>query len=325
MIDNKKRLAEVSTLISEKIGILNPSPEDIFLVNHLICSYYRKRIGISNSETNTMAAAFLWVYSKSNFLWEGSKKWSRQELANIFGANPQTTGNVASKIIKTLKIGFWDERFCRKDIMNDSPYEKFMVLESGMIVPKDILGFSQHLNAQNKTKEDYFDKAMDFLEENEKEKAIEYLNKALSFDDEYIEAINGLGSIYFYRDLEKSKEYYEKSVELSKKELGGRWPDELEWGIWENRPYLRALQGLGLIHWRNNEIEKAKEIFELLLKMNPHDNQGIRYCMAAIYKGLTWADFGKIEDKCSEKGNYDEQEELLKEQNEHYKFWTCPE
>lgn len=325
-MDNKKRLVEVSALMGEKLETLNPSQEDVFLINHLIVSYYKKRGGISNSKTNVMATAFLWVYSKSNFLWEHDKKWTKQKLAELFNVNPKTVGDVASKIIKALKIDLWDERFCKKEVMKDDPFDEFIMAPSGFIVPKELLGMSlQDSERQRKTKKYYFDEAMNFLEQDDEKRAIEYLNKSLVLDESYIEALNELGLIYFDRDLEKSKEYYKKSFELSKKELGGNWPEKLEWSIWENRPYMRAIQGLGLIAWREHEIEEAKRFFNLLIKMNPWDNQGIRYCLAAIYKGLSWNEFGKIEDRCIEKGDYEEQENILKEQNNNYKFWKCPE
>lgn len=213
--------------------------------------------------------------------------------------------------------------------MKDNPFDKFMMSPSGMIVPKDTEDmfelFKSLTKKQSNPKEEYFDKAMDFLEQDEEEKAVEYLNKALTFDENYIEAISELGLIYFDKDIEKSEEYYKKAVDLSKKELGGYWPKELEWGIWENRPYLRAIQGLAVIFWKENEIEEAKKLFNLLLSLNPWDNQGIRYCMAAIYKGLGWEEFGKIEDKCAETGDYEKLEELLEEQNSFYKFWKNPE
>mgnify|MGYP001567753614 CR=1 FL=1 len=316
----------VSSAINDKINSLNPSNEDIFLINILVDAYYRKRIGILNSAPETMAAAFLWVYSKSNFLWEGDKKWSLQSLSGLFNANPKTAGDVASKIIKSLKIDLWDKRFCKQSVMKDNPFDKFAMTKSGFIVPKEMLGLlQQDTNKQSKTKEDYFDEAMNFLEQEKEEKAIEYLNLALTFDENYIEAINELGLIYFDKDLEKSREYYSKAIRLSKKELGGNWPKEPEWGIWENRSYLRAIQGLALVFWREYEIEKAKELFVLLLNLNLGDNQGIRYCLAAIHKGLTWEDFRKIEDKCAENGEYDELEKMLEEQNKFYKFWKNPE
>ena len=68
MLDNKSKSLQINSIIKEKINILNPSPEDIFLIEKLITSYYRKRVGVSNSAPETMATAFLWVYSKSNFL-----------------------------------------------------------------------------------------------------------------------------------------------------------------------------------------------------------------------------------------------------------------
>jgi len=325
-MEAKDKKIIINAVISDRIISLNPSNEDIFLISVLVGTYYRKKIGILNSAPETMAAAFLWVYSKSNFLWEGNKKWSLQGLSELFKVNPKTAGDVASKIINSLKIDLWDKRFCRQDVIRGNPFDKFIMSESGFIVPKEMLETVQHYsNKQSNVKENYFDKAMDYLEQDEEEKAIEYLNKSLVLDENYIEGINELGLIYFYKDLEKSKEYYSKAVELSKKELGGNWPKELEWGIWENRPYLWAIQGLALLFWREYEIEKAKELFILLLNLNPGDNQGIRYCLAAIYKGLTWEDFGKIENKCTETGDYDDLDKIVNEQNKFYKFLGDPE
>jgi tetratricopeptide (TPR) repeat protein len=326
MSDNKQRFEQISAIIKEKAKSLNPSQEDRVLILNLVHSYYRKRIGISNSAPDTMAAAFLWVYSKSNFLWEGDNRWSRQGIAELFNVNPKTTGDAASKIIKALKIGNWDKRFCREDIMKNNPFDQFMMAPSGIIVPKDMISLFESIAKKKRNpKEEYYDKSMDYLEEDNEEKAIESLNKALTYDENYIEAIEELGLIYFDKDIEKSREYYQKAFDLSKKDLGGYWPKELEWGIWENRPYMRAIQGLAMIFWREYEIEEAKKLFKMLLEMNPYDNQGIRYCMAAIYKGLNWEDFVKLEEKCEETGNYDAQDRLLEEQNDYYEFWKDPQ
>src|SRR3989344_6284746 len=136
-MDNKDKKTIVNAIISEKLNNLNVSEEDEFLINNLVSSYYRKRIGISNSAPETMSAAFLWVYSKSNFLSEGDKKWSCQGLAELFGANPKTTGDVASKISKTLKIRYWDKRFCKKSVMKENPFDRYLMDRSGMIIPKE--------------------------------------------------------------------------------------------------------------------------------------------------------------------------------------------
>ena len=146
-MDNKKIMAEVSSLITEKIISLNPSSEDLFLINNLIASYYRKRAGISNSATNTMACAFLWAYSKSNFLWGGNKNWARQNLSELFDANPKTVGDATFKIINALKIRSWDERFCKKEIMKNNPFDQFMMNKEGFIVLRE-----DHLNFEDENK-----------------------------------------------------------------------------------------------------------------------------------------------------------------------------
>ena len=52
--------------------------------------------------------------------------------------------------------------------------------------------------------------------------------------------------------------------------------DLLPWSILENRPFLRAYHGLGLALLERGEIEKALDIFNNMLALNPGDNQGAR-------------------------------------------------
>lgn len=48
------------------------------------------------------------------------------------------------------------------------------------------------------------------------------------------------------------------------------------WGFSATRPYMRAIQALGMEHLDRGENAEARELFEILLEMNPDDNQGIR-------------------------------------------------
>ena len=52
--------------------------------------------------------------------------------------------------------------------------------------------------------------------------------------------------------------------------------DVLLWGMIENRPFLRAYQGLGLAFLEHGRVEEALAIFSNMLTMNPGDNQGVR-------------------------------------------------
>jgi tetratricopeptide (TPR) repeat protein len=52
--------------------------------------------------------------------------------------------------------------------------------------------------------------------------------------------------------------------------------DRLEWGWLDNRPFLRAYQGLGCILCDVGEFDAAQRIFNNILAMNPNDDQGVR-------------------------------------------------
>lgn len=53
------------------------------------------------------------------------------------------------------------------------------------------------------------------------------------------------------------------------------------WGILETRPYMRARSGLAQALWTMGEREDAIAHYRDMLRLNPNDNQGIRYLLAA--------------------------------------------
>jgi len=59
--------------------------------------------------------------------------------------------------------------------------------------------------------------------------------------------------------------------------------DRLPWGILDNRPFLRAYHGLGLEYLARGHTEKALEIFNNILAVNPNDNQGARALLIDCY------------------------------------------
>lgn len=54
------------------------------------------------------------------------------------------------------------------------------------------------------------------------------------------------------------------------------------WGLIETRPYMRARFGLAMALWSCGRREEAAEHGAELLRLNPNDNQGVRYLL------LTW-------------------------------------
>jgi tetratricopeptide (TPR) repeat protein len=54
------------------------------------------------------------------------------------------------------------------------------------------------------------------------------------------------------------------------------------WGLLETRPYLRARLGLAHSLWAAGRREEAVRHLQDMLRLNPHDNQGVRYTLAGF-------------------------------------------
>jgi tetratricopeptide (TPR) repeat protein len=80
----------------------------------------------------------------------------------------------------------------------------------------------------------------------------------------------------------RAMEYYQKGVEAGERALGQAYFEENEghfWGLLETRPYMRAREGLANILWELGRPEDATAHFREMLRLNPGDNQGIRYSL----------------------------------------------
>src|SRR3989344_545022 len=142
-------------------------------------------------------------------------------------------------------------------------------------------------------------------------------------DKDYIQTYVGLVSAHSAAGNKKMEEAIKTAYEKTLK-MFPKWPRRLEWGILENRAPMRAIQYMADWHWDNGQKEKAAELFRLLLRLNPNDNQGARYEIAALYAGLSGSDVNRMTDEGNEKQNWDEMENLVKEQNARHKFWKEP-
>jgi len=71
----------------------------------------------------------------------------------------------------------------------------------------------------------------------------------------------------------------------------GNWPETMEWAWFENRPLMRALHHFAWMLWKRGQPDHAAMILRRILRMNPSDNQGVRYELLAIQLQLsveTW-------------------------------------
>jgi hypothetical protein len=88
--------------------------------------------------------------------------------------------------------------------------------------------------------------------------------------------------------LERATRHYRVGLAIGELTLGPAFPDLLPWGLIDNRPYLRCLDGHAVCLWRRGDLGAAADIFRRLLWLNPHDNTGARFNLAAIDAGRSW-------------------------------------
>ena len=78
----------------------------------------------------------------------------------------------------------------------------------------------------------------------------------------------------------EQRDLYERGVRAGERALG---PKALQedvghfWGIIKTRPYMRARAGLARCLWVLGERAEAISHFQDMLRLNPNDNQGLRY------------------------------------------------
>ena len=103
--------------------------------------------------------------------------------------------------------------------------------------------------------------------------------------------------------------YYRKAVEAGQQALG---PDGFKeyaghfWGFLETRPYMRARAGLGEALWITGEKDAAIDNFREMLELNPGDNQGIRYVLAAKLLDIgRMSELKSLLDKCADEFSAD--------------------
>jgi tetratricopeptide (TPR) repeat protein len=83
--------------------------------------------------------------------------------------------------------------------------------------------------------------------------------------------------------VEEARELLEQGVAAGERALGpGPFEEDVGhfWGILETRPYMRARAALAETLWTLNKREEAVEHQRELLRLNPSDNQGLRYRQA---------------------------------------------
>ncbi len=128
----------------------------------------------------------------------------------------------------------------------------------------------------------------DAWEASDRRKRIALANKALKTSplcaDAYV-----LMAQETARNLDEAIDLYRRGMEAAEKALGkAAFREEVGhfWGLLQTRPYMRARQGLAQALWDKGLRDEAVKHYQDMLRLNPNDNQGIRYllidCLLAL-------------------------------------------
>ena len=63
--------------------------------------------------------------------------WSRLNIADLVGSKPKLVGNKTAEISRALKIGYFDKRFCRKEVADRNSFKRFKMTSIGLFIPND--------------------------------------------------------------------------------------------------------------------------------------------------------------------------------------------
>ncbi|KAF0125695.1 MAG: ST7 protein [Elusimicrobia bacterium] len=128
-------------------------------------------------------------------------------------------------------------------------------------------------------------------------KRVETAHRALKICPDLADAYNLLAE-ETAGNLKEAGKLYEKALRAGERQLGPDFFAENAgrfWGIVETRPYMRARAGLAHCLWLERERDEAISHCYEMLRLNPHDNQGVRYALASYLSRLDrWQELEKL-------------------------------
>ncbi len=130
--------------------------------------------------------------------------------------------------------------------------------------------------------------AADLRESGDVRAAYKALMDLLARDLRCLDAHAHLGNLEFDHSPKQALRHYEMGMTIGALSLGKDFDGVLPWGLVDNRPFLRCLHGVGIANWRLGDVRLAKAAFTKMLWLNPGDNQGARFCLAAMAAGKSW-------------------------------------
>ena len=87
------------------------------------------------------------------------------------------------------------------------------------------------------------------------------------------------------KNRKEARRLYQQAVTAGERALGTEGFQQYVghfWSILETRPYMRARLGLANVLWTTGHREEAVQHLQDMIRLNPNDNQGVRYSLAGF-------------------------------------------
>ncbi len=135
-----------------------------------------------------------------------------------------------------------------------------------------------------RNKQQLFDEAQNLIYdawESSPARALKLARQALDLSSDCTDAYLLLADLEA-RTIRDRLDLIRKGIEAGRRFLGKKFFQENEghfWGILETRPFMRAMAALANTLWEIGQGDEAIEIWREMLRLNPNDNQGVRYAL----------------------------------------------
>lgn len=113
--------------------------------------------------------------------------------------------------------------------------------------------------------------------------ALRLLESVLEQEERCIDAWVHLGLVALNQDRPAvARPHYEKAVAIAEQTVTSGFGGVLAWTLIDNRPFLRALHGLGLCAWRQRGWDDAEAAFTARVWMDPDGQLDALACLHEV-------------------------------------------
>ncbi len=246
----------------------------------------------------TLRAGDLWDVGPGEIVTvQPRKQWK-------YGGHPYLSGEIQSTRLDVKRldlvplglsdIGIWDPMEHFQEEIGEPPEEwEKSIIDRG-ICP--MFAMEQVIPGENET--DPFDdpilKAVELKESGHRAEARVSLMELCQADLRCLDAHAHLGGLIFDHRPAQAIRHYETGLRIGELSLDDNFTGVMPWSCMGNRPFLRCMHGYGLCLWRLDRFKEAELIFQRMLRLNPVDNQGVRFLIDKVNAETDWNDFDDV-------------------------------